>query len=310
MAKEVKEVSSFSRINRVKPLTNVFFSTFMVVAAVLTVLPVLLVFTVSIASNRSLTDVGFSYFPTEVSFTAYESLFKTGSQLVDSYLITIFITVVHTFFSLTVMSMMAFVLAQKDFSGAKFYTGVFFVTMLFSGGLVPSYIINTRYLGLYNTIWILLLPGLTSAFNIFILRTFINSTIPTALFDAAKIDGAGYFTMYFRIVLPLFKAGLATIGLFCVVGKWNEWFTAMLYIENPKLVPLQTMLTRIQQRIDFIKQNSNYANTPEGQQMLKNMPTEQTRMAIVVLSTLPILFAYPFFQRFFINGLTIGSVKG
>lgn len=308
--KSTKVVSSFSRINRVKPLTNICFSAIMMLAAVLTVIPILLVFTVSISSGASITRKGFSYIPAEVSFVAYETLFKTGSQLVDSYLITIASTLLSTFLGLTIMSMLAFVLAQERFPCKGIYTFLLFFTTLFSGGLVPSYIINVRYLHLYDSFWILVLPSMLSAFNVFILRTFINSTIPTALFDAAKIDGANDFTVYFRIVLPLFKAGLATIGLFCVVGKWNEWFTGMLYIENPKLVPLQTVLTRIQQKIDFIKNNSSYASTPEGAEMLRTMPTEPTRMAIVVISTLPILFAYPFFQRFFINGLTIGSVKG
>ncbi len=310
MAKEIQMQSSFSRINRVKPLTNVLFSALMIICAVLTVLPVLLVVSISISDNYSLTKIGYSFIPLKVNFSAYESLFKAGTQLLDSYVITIVITVVSTVLSLLVMSMMSFVVAQQDFNFKNFYTFLIFFTTLFSGGLVPSYIINTRYLGLYDNFWVLVLPGLVGAFNIIILRTFITSTIPSALFDAAKIDGANYLQVYFRIVLPLFKAGLATIGLFCVVGKWNEWFTAMLYIENPKLVPLQTMLTRIQQKIDFIKNNSAYANTPEGMEMLKSMPTEQTRMAILVISTAPIIFAYPFFQRYFIKGLTIGSVKG
>ena len=156
----------------------------------------------------------------------------------------------------------------------------------------------------------LVLPGMVNTFNVIVLRTFIQSTIPVEMFDAAAIDGANEFRVFRSIVLPLSKAGLATIALFVMVGKWNEWFTGMLYIENPKLVPVQTMLTRIQQQLDFIKNNSDYASTMEGQKMLMSMPTEQTRMAILVLSTLPIIFAYPFFQRFFIQGLTIGSVKG
>ena len=171
-------------------------------------------------------------------------------------------------------------------------------------------IINVNYLHLYDTFWILVQPGLVNTFNVIVLRTFIQSTIPVEMFDAAAIDGASEFRVFRSIVLPLSKAGLATIALFVMVGKWNEWFTGMLYIENPKLVPVQTMLTRIQQKLDFIKNNSDYASTPDGQRLLMSMPTEQTRMAILVVSTLPIIFAYPFFQRFFIQGLTVGSVKG
>ncbi len=310
MAAKVNESSSFEKINRIKPVTNLAFSLIMSIVAVLTVVPVVLVFIISITSSYSLTMRGFSFFPSSTSFIAYESLFKSGSQLVDSYLVTIEVTVLHTALSVLIMTMYAYVLAQQRFAARKFYTFVVFFTMLFSGGLVPSYIINVNVLHIYNTFYILLLSGMVGTFNIIVLRTFITTTIPIELFDAAQIDGASDFTVFFRIVIPLSKAGLATIGLFVLVGKWNEWFTGMLYIDNPKLVPLQTMLTRIQQRIDFIKNNSSLASSPDGMQMLKSMPSEQTRMAIVVLTTLPILFAYPFFQRYFIRGMTIGSVKG
>ncbi|MBO7358793.1 MAG: carbohydrate ABC transporter permease [Clostridia bacterium] len=305
-----KEDNSFLKINRIKPATNAFFSVFMSVVAVLTVVPVVLVFIISITSSESLTFRGFSFFPLSTSFVAYDSLFKTGSQLVDSYVVTIVVTVLHTFMSVLIMTMYAYVLAQQRFYAKKFYTFMVFFTMLFSGGLVPSYIINVNVLHLYDTFWILVFSSMVSAFNIIVLRTFISTTIPIELFDAAQIDGATEFRIFGSIVIPLSKAGLATIGLFVLVGKWNEWFTGMLYIDNPKLVPLQTMLTRIQQQIDFIKNNSSLASSPDGMALLKKMPSEQTRMAILVLTTVPILFAYPFFQRFFIHGMTIGSVKG
>ncbi|MBR5380615.1 MAG: carbohydrate ABC transporter permease [Clostridia bacterium] len=305
-----KEDNSFLKINRISPVTNAVFSVVMSVIAVLTVVPVVLVLIISVTSSESLTLRGFSFFPISTSFVAYNSLFKTGSQLVDSYMITIVVTLIHTVVSVLIMTMYAYVLAQQRFSGRRFYTFIVFFTMLFSGGLVPSYIINVNVLHLYDTFWILVLSSMVSAFNIIVLRTFISTTIPIELFDAAQIDGATEFRIFGSIVLPLSKAGLATIGLFVLVGKWNEWFTGMLYIDNPKLVPLQTMLTRIQQQIDFIKNNSSMASSPDGMAMLKNMPSEQTRMAILVLTTVPVLFAYPFFQRFFIHGMTIGSVKG
>ena len=308
--KKEPESNSFAKINRIRPATNAIFSTVMSVIAVAAVVPVVLVFIISITSSESLTRRGFSFFPMSTSTVAYDNLFKTGSQLVDSYLVTIEITVLHTFVSVLIMMMYAYVLAQKRFAARKFYTFIVFFTMLFSGGLVPSYIINVNVFHLYDTFWILVLSGMVSAFNIIVLRTFISTTIPIDLFDAAQIDGATDFTIFWHIVIPLSKAGLATIALFVLVGKWNEWFTGMLYIENPKLIPLQTMLTRIQQKIDFIKNNSSIASTPDGMALIKSMPSEQTRMAIVVLTTVPVLFAYPFFQRYFIQGMTIGSVKG
>ena len=308
--KKPAEDNSFAKINRVKPLTNVLLSLFFTIMAICTVVPVLLVVSISISSSTSLAYNGVAFIPSSFDFTAYVGLFKTGSQLVDCYKVTIVTTAVHTVLSVFTMAAFAFVLAQQRFSGKKFYSIYLLIPMLFSGGMVPSYIINVNYLHLYDTFWILVLPGLVNTFNVIVLRTFIQSTIPVEMFDAAAIDGANEFRVFRTIVLPLSKAGLATIALFVMVGKWNEWFTGMLYIDNPKLVPVQTMLTRIQQKLDFIKNNSDYASTPDGQRMLMSMPTEQTRMAILVVSTLPIIFAYPFFQRFFIQGLTVGSVKG
>lgn len=310
MAKKEINDNSFAKINRVKPLTNALLSLFFTVLAIGTVLPVVLVVMISISTSKSLAYNGFSFFPSEFTFSAYEGLFKTGSQLLDCYKVTIATTAVHTVLAVFTMAAFAFVLAQQRFPGKKFYSIYLLIPMLFSGGMVPSYIINVNYLNLYDTFWVLVLPGLVNTFNVIVLRTFINTTIPIEMFDAAAIDGASEFRVFTSIVLPLSKAGLATIALFVMVGKWNEWFTGMLYIDNPKLVPVQTMLTRIQQKLDFIKNNSEYASTPDGQRLLQSMPTEQTRMAILVVSTLPIIFAYPFFQRFFIQGLTVGSVKG
>lgn len=310
MAEKTISDNSFAKINRVKPATNVVFSVVLSICAVLTVIPMLLVFSISISSSESLTYNGFSLFPSGITFTAYESLFKTGSQLMDSYIVTIVVTLASTILSVLIMSMYAFVLAQKRFTARKFYTFIPFFTMLFSGGLVPGYIINVNYLHLYDSIWILILTDMVNVFNVIVLRTFISTTIPEEMIDAAQIDGADEFCIYAKIVLPLAKAGLATIALFVLVTKWNDWFIGMLYIDNPKLIPLQTMLTRIQQKIDFIKNNSSVASTPDGMALLQSMPTEQTRMAIVIVSTVPILFAYPFFQRYFIQGLTVGSVKG
>ena len=182
--------------------------------------------------------------------------------------------------------------------------------MLFSGGLVPNYIMNVRYLQLDNTIWIFLLPSLVSAYNVIILRTFIISTIPDSLFEAARIDGAGHFRVFISIVLPLFKAGLATIALFNVVSRWNDWFTGMLYIKDADLTPLQTLLKNIQDNIDFLKQNAMIAGTPDGIELLNSLPDQNLRMSCTIIVIVPILCAYPFFQRYFVQGLTLGSVKG
>ena len=298
------------RFNQIAPGWNALISMLLILVSLMIVLPLILVVVISFTSVDSIAENGYSFFPSEFSLAAYKNLARTGSQILDSYKVTVFYSFTGTFLSLFVMSMFAFVLAQRRFPARKALTIFTFIPMLFSGGLVPSYILNVRYLHLDNTIWVFLLPGLVDSFHIIILRTFIQTSIPDSLFEAAIIDGANDFSIYLKIVLPLSKAGLATIGLFGLIGRWNNWFTGMLYIDNPKLIPLQTLLQKIQRDIEFIKSNAEFSDTVAGLELLRSMPTESTRMAITIIATVPILFAYPFFQRYFIKGLTIGSIKG
>ena len=306
MAKK-KHTGDFNTIGRG---WNALFTTILCLVSLLMIVPLILVVVVSFSSEMSIATNGFSFFPDEWTLEGYRYLAKMGDQVVDSYLITIFYTITGTVMSLAVMSLYAYVLAQRNFRHHTFMTWILFFTMLFGGGLVPSYILNVRYLHIYDTIWVFLLPSLVSAYNVIILRTFIQTTIPESLFEAARIDGANHFQVFGKIVMPLYKAGLATIGLFNVVGRWNDWFTGVLYIENAKLVPLQTLLQKIQDSIEFLKNNAAVAGTPDAIQLLRNMPQQNLRMACMVIIIVPILAAYPFFQRYFVSGLTIGSVKG
>ena len=298
------------RINEISPGANIAISVILIFFALICLAPLVLVFMISISNGESLSMKGYSFFPSGFTIDAYKYLMKTGHQILQGYKVTIAYTVVNTVLSLFVMSMFAYVISQKNFKGRNWMTMLTFFTMLFSGGLVPSYILNVKYLHLNNTFWIFVIPGLFSFYNCVILRTFITTSIPDSLFEAAKIDGAGHFRIYFQIVLPLFKAGLATIGLFKVVGNWNDWFTGKLYIEKASLIPLQTMLTRIMDNINFIKQNAGTLDDSTINAILGDMPTESSRMAITVITVLPILAAYPFFQQYFVQGMTIGSVKG
>ncbi len=288
---------------------NALFTTILCIVSLTMIIPMALVVVVSFSSEISIANKGFSFFPETWTLEGYRYLAKMGDQVLRSYGITIFYTVTGTLMSLTVMSLYAYVLAQRSFRHHTFMTWILFFTMLFGGGLVPSYILNVRYLHIYDTIWVFLLPSLVSAYNVIILRTFIQTTIPDSLFEAARIDGANHFQVFGKIVLPLYKAGLATIGLFNVVGRWNDWFTGVLYIENPNLVPLQTLLQKIQSSIEFIKQNAAVAGTPDGIELMRNLPQQNLRMACMIIIILPVLAAYPFFQRYFVSGLTIGSVK-
>ncbi|MDY3286328.1 MAG: carbohydrate ABC transporter permease [Eubacteriales bacterium] len=310
-----KKVDSFdasvrNNFNMISPGANVVLMIVMIFLAALVVLPLVLIVIVSFSSSLSIAHRGYTFFPEQWTLMGYQYLLKSGEQVLQSYLITIFYAVAGTVLSLIIMSMFAFVLSQKQLKGRMFLTFFMYLTMLIHSGLVARYIIYTQVYHIYDTIWVFLLPGLVGGYNIFILRTFINTTIPDSLFEAAKIDGATDFTVYVKIVMPLFKAGLATIGLFRVVGIWNDWFTGFMYAEKSWLIPLQTMLIKIQKNVDFIMSNSEMANSPDGLELIKNLPKQSMQMAIFVISTIPILCAYPFFQKYFISGLTIGSVKG
>lgn len=296
-------------LNQINSKWNLIFILILGLVGMLIVLPVLLIVIISFSSTASINDAGYTFFPAEWSFEGYYYTFKMGSQLVYSYLVTIASSAIGTVLGLLVMSMYAYVICQKRFWLERGLTWFLFFTMLFGGGLVPSYILNVRYYHLKDTFWILLIAGILNAYWVIILRTFIKTSIPEALFDSARIDGAGHFTIFFKITCPLFKAGLGTIGLFSFVARWNDWFTGMLYIDNNKLVPLQTLLTKLQNNVDYLKSNSDVASTPEGLAMLKSLPGTNLRMACTVLAVVPVLFAYPFFQRYFVQGLTVGSIK-
>ncbi|MCR4577605.1 MAG: carbohydrate ABC transporter permease [Clostridiales bacterium] len=302
--------STISKFNQISRGWDAFFLTILMLISLLMLVPLALVIVVSFSSETSIALKGYTLAPVEWSLQGYEYLLKIGDQVLASYRITIIHTVLGTVMSLFVMTMYSYVIAQRNFVHRKFFTWFLFFTMLFSGGLVPHYIMNVRYLHIDDSLWIFLLPSLVSVYNVIILRTFITSTIPDTLFEAARIDGANHFRIYFSIVLPLFKAGIATIALFNVVGRWNDWFTGMLYIKNPNLVPIQTMLKNIQDNIEFLKQNAEVAGTPDGLQLLNSLPDQNLRMACTVIVIVPILCAYPFFQRYFVQGLTVGSVKG
>lgn len=303
--KRIKE----KEFNRLSKGWNFVFTLLLMIVGITMLAPMLLVLVISFSSEASIGMVGYSFFPAEWSLEGYQYLLRMGDQLLDSYIFTIFYAVVGTTLSVFVTSMAAYVISVKDFWCHRQLTWYMFFTMLFSGGLVPTYILNVRYLHLDDTIWIFLLPGLCSVYNMIILRTFIRTNVPEALLDSAKIDGAGHFTIFFRIVAPLSKAGLATVALFTVVGKWNDWFTGMLYIENPRLIPLQTLLTKLQNNVDYLKQNAAIASTPDGLQYMRSLPKTSLRMACTIVAVVPILCAYPFFQRYFVHGLTMGSIK-
>ncbi len=307
---KVKKKKSRLISNQIKPSTNFVINIFMTILAIGTIFPLLLCFMISISSQQSISDVGYTIFPKEISFIAYEYLIKAGQNMWRAYGNTIFYATFGTVLSLFVMSMFAYVLSRKQLRWRYALALYTYCTALFGGGLAAAYILTTRVLRIDDTIWVFIIPGLVSPFNVIMLRTFVQSSIPDSLVESAKLDGASEFQIYLRIILPLFKAGLATIGLFGVIGRWNDWFTAVLYVRNQKLWPIMTLLQQIERSMSMLKEGTPAAATAEGIRMLSQMPSESTRIAIMMFAILPLLIAYPFFQQYFVKGMTVGSVKG
>ena len=294
-------------INRISRRADRILNLIFLLWALACVLPLILVVVVSFSSEQSIFENGYSFFPSEWSLDAYRFFFRLGDQLVRSYGITIFVTVAGTLFSLIITAMFAYVLSRADYAYNRLFTLLMLFTMLFNGGIVATYMVNTQILGLGNSLGALIFPMSLNAFYVIVLRTFYKS-IPMEIIEAARIDGAGEFKTFFRIVTPLSKPGLATIGMFTTIAYWNDWFLGMLYIIDQKKYPVQTLLWSMQNSLEFMKQSS--ANALEYAEMAANAPTDSGRMALTVLVVLPILLAYPFFQKYFVKGLTVGGVKG
>ncbi|GIP00381.1 ABC transporter permease [Paenibacillus lautus] len=271
------------------------------------VLPFLLVVAVSLSDEASLTGNGYQFLPESFSLEAYRYLLDAPDILLRAYGVTITVTVIGALAGLLLTAMTAYVISRPDYRYNRATTFYVFFTMLFSGGLVPSYILITQYLHLKDSLLALILPVLLSPFNIMVMKGFM-SKIPLEIVESAKIDGARELRIFFRIILPLSTPALATLGLLISFTYWNEWFNAMLYIDDPNKVPLQLLLVRTLSSIEFITSNSEFA-----QQLgvdLSSFPNNSARMAIAVLAGGPMLVIFPFFQRFFVKGLTVGSLKG
>ena len=277
--------------------------------ALICLAPIVLIIVVSFSSDESIKNKGFSFFPESWSLDAWEYVFGFGRQLVVSYGVTIFITIVGTAFGLIIMSMFAYTLSRSNFMLRKYLAMMMLFTMLFSGGQLATYMVETTMYGLKDSLWALILPGITTM-NIIIMRTYIQGTITESLIESAKIDGAGEFRIFCQIVFPLMKPTLAAVGFRLAVERWNDWQKAYLYITSPEKTPLQLLLVRIEKNIDFVLNNVGELSPQEYAELSQNMPQESGRMAILLAALGPIMIAYPFFQKYFVKGLTVGAVKG
>jgi putative aldouronate transport system permease protein len=297
------------RLNAVSMPAEIIIHIILAMFCLACIIPFVFIAIISFSAESSINEIGFSFLPNQWAVDAYEYVFKLGDQLWRSYFNSFFITIVGTIISVLICILYSYALFRKDFKHRKFFTFFCFFTMLFGGGLTPTYYVCKTMLGLSDNYAALIVPMLLNPFNIIVMRTFFQSSVPTELIEAAAIDGSGEYHTLFNIIIPISKPGIATVALLNALAYWNEWFIPMLYIRNPKYVPLQYLLMQTQNSVDYLIRNASSIGV-EAIKQINSLPQEGLRMALVVLIVVPIAFAYPFFQRYIISGLTIGSVKG
>ena len=291
-----------------KNIGQILLSTFMIALAICIVIPFLILVGVSFSEEKDVIANGYKLIPEHFSLEAYKFILKNPAQILQAYKITIIFSAVGTFLAVWVMSLLAYGLSRTDLPGRKYVNIFVFIPMLFGGGLVPTYLLITKYLHIDNTILVYILPSLISVWHVFMIRTFFQG-LPDGIIEAAMIDGANQHRIFYSMVLPLSKPVLATVALLTFLGKWNEWFTSMLYINDQKLVSLQYFLQRIMRNIQLLKESSTESSSTVITSAIE-VPGETARMAMAVLVAGPALFIFPFFQKYFVKGLTVGSVKG
>ena len=310
MAKQISEAAHSAK-NKIKMtpgdrVLNLFFYVFITLFAVICLIPFILVVSSSLTQEQALTANGYRLWPSEFSLDAYR-LVMVSADIPQAYIVTIFITIVGTFLSMLFTCAVSYAMSVKNFKSRSVLALFIYFTMLFNGGLVATYLLITNTLMLQNTIWVLLFPSLCNAGNILLMRNFFNG-IPDSLAESAKIDGANDIIILFRIIIPISLPGIATIGLFYALSYWNEWYKCLLYIDSnhSQYYTLQYLIQRILRQVNYA------ANQPAEAVGLNSitLPTYAYRMATVVVSTGPIILLYPFLQKYFVQGLTVGAVKG
>jgi len=272
-------------------------------------IPFILVFMVSISSEDSILQNGYSLFPSQISFAAYQFLFNDFSEIAKAYGVTILSTLVGTVVSLFITALFAYPLSRPELPFRRTLSFYIFFTMLFGGGMVPWYITYVNMFDLKNTIMAMIIPNLLlSAFNVLLMRSFFASTIPESVVESATIDGASEMKIFFKIVVPLSLPIMATIGLFNTLAYWNDWYNCMLFIDKPELYNIQYLMTKTLTNIQYLLMKSN--SSAQVGELLATMPRETVRMALAIVGIAPLMFAYPFFQKYYISGITTGAVKG
>ncbi len=280
------------------------------VVALICLIPFIMVVSASLSSEEAIRSNGFSIIPQEFTLAAYHTVFREPMVVIRAYGVTILLTIVGTFIGLFIQTMTAYVLSRKEFEWRNKFSFFFYFTTLFNGGLVPYYIMMTRVLGLKDNYLALLLPLLFSVYNLLIMKSYIMG-VPDSLIDAAKIDGCGEFGTMIKVVMPMIKPAMATVGLFIALAYWNDWYNAMLYISKETMHPLQYFLYKQVNNIEAYKRIlESLGGGSSGAVSAMSMPTQSLKMALTVVVTGPIILLYPSVQKYFVQGITIGAVKG
>jgi putative aldouronate transport system permease protein len=288
---------------------NVTINILLILLSMFTVLPMVLLIVSSLTSEATILHDGYKFWPREWSLNAYKYLMVQGRFILNSLKISFSITAIGTVVNLLISSLLAYPLSRKDFPLRIPLSFIVFFTMLFNGGLVPTYLVYTQMLHIKNTLFGLIVPSLLmNGFTVILIRTYFSNNIPDALIESAKLDGAGETLIFFKIVMPLSLPILATVGLMAGLAYWNDWFNGFIYINKPELYSLQNILNRMIRNIEFLQQNSSMSGNVGSQ--LSMIPTTTVRMAIAAVGAAPIMIIYPFFQRYFVKGIVIGAVKG
>jgi len=294
-------------LSKKQRLGNVFVHLILILLTVIMIAPFILLFMASITDEKTLLLHGYAFIPTKFSLSAYAYIIKSGSSIIHAYGMTFVITIVGTVINLLLSSLLAYGLSLKDLPGKKFISFFVFFTMLFNGGLVPTYLMYTTIFHIKNTFFGLIIPQfLLSAMNVIMMRTYFQNSIPTELYEACQIDGGGHLVIFKHVVLPLGKPIMVSMGLFAGLAYWNDWTNALYYVNNRSLWGIQSLLNEMISNIQYLNQNSNVATNLN----MSKFPSTSVRMAIAFIGLLPVLVLFPFLQKYFAKGIAVGAVKG
>lgn len=309
MEGKVRLMQTRSRFLQISVFSEVILHIIFIIITLACLIPLWTVISISFSNDTKIRQEGYNFFPVGFSLKSYEYVLSEGIAIARAYGVTIFVTIVGTLLCVLVVSMYAYILFRKDFKYRNFFTFFGFLTMLINAGLVPWYIICVNVLHLKDTIYALILPYVMNMWYVLIFRTYLSMSLPDSLIESAKIDGAGEFRIFFQIVVPLAKPGLATIALFSALTYWNDWWLPFMFIEQrTDLINLQYLMYKVQQTVEFLSTMAGQLGSSGV--IPPDLPTESARMAMCIMGIGPIILAYPFFQRYFVKGLTIGAIKG